>query len=135
MCVVMEATKSTPTTHKELRGSVLDVLRELLSGRRDEDILALVSKLVARNNELELLLAKMRESKNRGERVSSAPPRPMAGDPIGPRPPNSRRCAVRHRLDYGEFQTRFLFPSRSVHVRYAQRSASASGMRRPKSST
>ena len=72
MCVVMEATKSTPTTHKELRGSVLDVLRELLSGRRDEDILALVSKLVARNNELELLLAKMRESKNRGERVSSA---------------------------------------------------------------
>ena len=72
MCVIMEATKSTPTTHKELRGSVLDVLRELLSGRRDEDILALVSKLVARNNELELLLAKMRESKNRGERVSSA---------------------------------------------------------------
>ena len=80
MCVVVEATKSTPPAHKELRGSVLDVLRELLSGRRDEDILALVSKLVARNHELELLLAKMREGKNRGERAARVAVHEAAAD-------------------------------------------------------
>lgn len=61
-------TSTEPTS--ERRGSVLDMLRELLAARRDEEVLAIVKKLVARNNELELLLAKMRESKNRGERIS-----------------------------------------------------------------
>jgi transposase len=60
------------TGAKELRGGVVDILRELLADDRDEDIIALVSKLVSRNQELELLLGKMRESKNRGERVSRA---------------------------------------------------------------
>jgi transposase len=59
-------------TSKQLSGSVLDVLRELLTGRRDDEIIELFAKLVARNKELELLLGKMRESKNRGEQISSA---------------------------------------------------------------
>jgi hypothetical protein len=49
---------------------VLEVLRELLTGGHTDEVLALVAKLVARNHELELLLAKARESKNRGERVA-----------------------------------------------------------------
>jgi transposase len=56
----------------ELRGPVLDVLKELLTGRRDEEVIALVARLMSRNQELELLLAKMRESKNRGEQISAA---------------------------------------------------------------
>jgi transposase len=56
----------------ELRGSVLDVLKELLAGRRDEDVLQLFATLVSRNRELELLLAKLRESKNRGEQIAAA---------------------------------------------------------------
>ncbi len=56
----------------ELRGTILDVLRELLAERRDDDVLELFAKLVARNHELEATLAKMRESKNRGERISAA---------------------------------------------------------------
>jgi hypothetical protein len=59
-------------TSKQLSGSVLDVLRELLTGRRDDEIIELFAKLVARNKELELLLGKMRESKNRGEQISAA---------------------------------------------------------------
>src|SRR5260370_14040469 len=55
---------------KEVRGSVLEVVRELLAGGRGEELLAVVSKLLARNAELELLLAKLRD-KNRRERVSS----------------------------------------------------------------
>lgn len=53
----------------ERRGAVLDVLRELLVSRRDEEIVELVSQLVSRNRDLELLVAKMRESKHHGERV------------------------------------------------------------------
>lgn len=54
----------------ELRGAPLDVVRELLGDGRTEEVLAVVAALVSRNRELEMLLAKMRESKNRGERVS-----------------------------------------------------------------
>jgi transposase len=61
---------TTTDTTKELRGSVLDVLRELLAGHHDAEVIALVAKLVARNKELELLLAKLREGKNRGEHIS-----------------------------------------------------------------
>ena len=53
------------------RGPVLEVLRELLTGGHDDEVIALVAKLVARNRELELLLAKLRESKNRGERAAA----------------------------------------------------------------
>ncbi len=54
----------------KIRGEVLDVLRELLAGGRTEEVLALFAKLVSRNRELELLLARMRESRKRGEGVS-----------------------------------------------------------------
>src|SRR5215212_8245647 len=69
---VSEATASTTEAKQELSGTVLEVLRELLRGRHDDAVIALVTKLVARNHELELLLAKLRESKNRGEHVSAA---------------------------------------------------------------
>jgi transposase len=50
---------------------VVDVVRELLVGDHDEDVLAVVEQLVSRNTELELLLAKVREhAKNKSERVS-----------------------------------------------------------------
>jgi len=54
----------------ELSGPVLDVLRELMAGGHSEEALALVAKLLARNEELEKLLAAARASKNRGERLS-----------------------------------------------------------------
>ena len=60
-----ESTKRT-----EFKGSVLDVLKELLAGGRNEEILALVTRLESRNRELELLLAKARAGKNRGEHLS-----------------------------------------------------------------
>ena len=62
--------KSAPPAKSELKGSVLEVLKDLLAGRRDEEILALVTKLVARNGELELLLAKLRERRNKGEHIA-----------------------------------------------------------------
>ncbi len=56
-----------------LSGEVIEVLHELLAGATHEkEVLALVTKLLARNRELELLLGKMRESRNRGEHVSRA---------------------------------------------------------------
>jgi transposase len=55
----------------ELRGAPLDVVRELLGEGRTEEVLAVVAALVSRNRELEMLLAKMRESRNRGERISA----------------------------------------------------------------
>lgn len=55
-----------------LRGEVLEVLRQLLAGGRTDEVIALVAKLLSRNRELELLLAKMRESRKRGEGVSQA---------------------------------------------------------------
>ena len=57
---------------QELSGSVLEVLRALLTQGHDTEVIALFTKLVARNQELELLLGKLRESKNRGERISQA---------------------------------------------------------------
>jgi transposase len=63
-------TTGTDSAKNEVRGAVLDVVRELLARGRGEEILGVVSKLVARNAELEQLLAKLRD-KNRRERVSS----------------------------------------------------------------
>ncbi len=48
------------------------MLGELLKSGRTDDVIALVSSLVARNRELELLLGKLRESKNRGEHIAAS---------------------------------------------------------------
>lgn len=56
----------------EQRGAVLDVLSELLAKGCKDEVIALVSRLVSRNRELELMLARLRQSKNRGEHVSAA---------------------------------------------------------------
>jgi len=61
---------SDTSTKTELRGSVLDVVRQLLAGGKSEELVAVVTKLVARNEELERLVAKLRESKNRGEHIA-----------------------------------------------------------------
>lgn len=53
-----------------MRGPVLDVVKELLAGGHDKEVVAVVAKLVARNEELERLVSKLRESKNRGEHIS-----------------------------------------------------------------
>lgn len=63
--------ENAPAT-KELRGSVLEVLKELLAGRRDADVIELVAQLVDRNGQLELLIAKLREKRNKGEHVPSS---------------------------------------------------------------
>ena len=61
---------STSTSGSELRGSVLEVVGELHDGGKKPELLAVVAKLVARNVELERLISKLRESKNRGEQIS-----------------------------------------------------------------
>ncbi len=59
-------------TKSELRGEPLDVVRELLGpGPVAQQVLSVVAALVSRNRELEMLLAKMRESRNRGEHISA----------------------------------------------------------------
>ncbi len=63
-------TTGTDSAKKEVRGTVLEVIRELLAGGRSDEAIGVVAKLVARNEELEALVAKMRD-KNRRERVSS----------------------------------------------------------------
>lgn len=63
-------TTSTEPAKNEVRGTVLDVVRELFAKGRGEELIEVVSKLVSRNAELELLLAKLRD-RNRRERVSS----------------------------------------------------------------
>lgn len=72
--VTSAAAASTISDEKhELKGTVLDVLGELLAGApHAKAALALVQKLVLRNQELELLCAKLRERKNRGEHISEA---------------------------------------------------------------
>lgn len=49
---------------------MLDVVKELLAAGHDDAAVAVVAKLVARNEELERLITKLRESKNSGEHVS-----------------------------------------------------------------
>ncbi len=56
-------------TKSELRGSVLDVLRELLTVGRDDEVIALFAKLVARNGDLEKLVATLRAGKHPGEHI------------------------------------------------------------------
>lgn len=66
----MTSATTKASTKTELRGPVLDVVKELLATGHDEQVVAVVAKLVARNEELERLIAKLRESKNRGEHIS-----------------------------------------------------------------
>jgi transposase len=56
----------------ERRGQVLDVVKELLSEGHTDEVLALVSKLVARNSELEKRLAEVLSRGKKNEGVSSA---------------------------------------------------------------
>ena len=64
--------QSVPTTSAaEMRGTILAVLRALLSERRDEEIVALFTKLVARNGELEKKLGEMLSRRNLGGRVKT----------------------------------------------------------------
>ena len=56
----------------EKRGPVLEVLRELLTERRDTDVLELVSKLIVRNSELERRLMQMLSRGHKNEGVSTA---------------------------------------------------------------
>jgi len=59
-------------TDGDLRGSVLDVLAALLAEQRTDEALAVVKKLLARNHELELQLAKLLSRGKTREGVSSA---------------------------------------------------------------
>lgn len=71
MAITTRVSQASSTKKETKKGAVLDVLRELLAERRDDVVLDLVAKLVARNNELELLLAQVRDRKSRGEHISS----------------------------------------------------------------
>jgi transposase len=65
-------TAATTSTSSEKRGPVLEVLRELLAEGRDGAVLALVSKLVARNGELEQRLAQLLSRGHKNEGISTA---------------------------------------------------------------
>jgi transposase len=68
---VSDAPSTTAREPREKRGPVLDVLRELLTERRDSDVLALVSKLMLRNSELERRLMQMLSRGHKNEGVST----------------------------------------------------------------
>lgn len=91
----MGARKNKPPKDddKELRGTVLEVLKVLLSEHRDDAILELVTKLVARNEELEKLLARIRASKNKGEKVSREQLKELLAASLRDIRPTTRNCA------------------------------------------
>ena len=62
----------------ETRGEVLDVLRELLTGRRDDDVVALVTQLVANNTELALRAAKLSQLEKRNAELEKQLERVLA---------------------------------------------------------
>jgi transposase len=65
------AKKSKPTRDAtEVRGDVLEVLRELLAEGRSAEIEGLVRKLLSRNSELERLLAMVKTKGRKNERIS-----------------------------------------------------------------
>jgi transposase len=75
--VMMAAVPSAATLaidgKQALKGNVLEVMAELVAdSEHAKEAIALVQKLVARNHELELLLAKMRERRNHGEHTSAS---------------------------------------------------------------
>jgi transposase len=59
-------------TSGDKRGPVLEVLRELLAEGRDGEVLALVTKLVSRNGELERRLAQLLSRGHKNEGLSTA---------------------------------------------------------------
>lgn len=65
------ANVTATTTTQEWRGPVLDVLRQLLAEDRDDAIVALFKKLVARNSDLEMRLGELL-SRRKNERISTA---------------------------------------------------------------
>ena len=70
-----DVSKSGATTSgatNERRGQVLEVLKELLAGGQTNEVVVLVAKLVARNFELERLLADAKWKDKKNEGVSSA---------------------------------------------------------------
>jgi transposase len=69
---VSDAASTTARETSEKRGPVLEVLRELLTERRDSEVLALVSKLMVRNSELERRLMQMLSRGHKNEGVSTA---------------------------------------------------------------
>jgi transposase len=69
-------TSAAPTATRtqedeDLRLPVLEALRELLKSGRDDEVLELVAKLVARNSELEKRLAEIAARRHHGEGISS----------------------------------------------------------------
>jgi len=69
--VTVAAKDSTASKSSVHRGPVLEVLHKLLAEGRNEGVVALVTKLVARNRELELQLAKLQARGKKNEGVSS----------------------------------------------------------------
>lgn len=66
----MKSRATEKRTPKEQRGSVVNVLRDLLGDHASAPaVLEMVTKLVSRNEELERLLARMRSSGGKNERV------------------------------------------------------------------
>ena len=63
---------TTAATSGEKRGPVLEVLRELLAEGRDGEVLALFTKLVSRNGELERRLAQLLSRGHKNEGLSTA---------------------------------------------------------------
>lgn len=67
----MATTTSDAKKTTEMRGGVLDVVRDLLASQKTESALNVVAKLVARNAELEKLVASLRAAKGKkNERVA-----------------------------------------------------------------
>lgn len=62
----------------ETHGEVLDVLRELLTGGRDDDVVALVTQLVANNTELAVRAAKVSELEKRNAELEKQLERVLA---------------------------------------------------------
>lgn len=67
-CPTAKEAEGVQAASNERQGTVLEMLRELLSEGRDQEVLALVRKLVERNSELEQRLAELlsRRRKNEG---------------------------------------------------------------------
>ena len=68
----MPAAETADTSKSERRGTVLKVLGELLAEGRTGEVMALVVKLVARNSELEKLLADAKSRVHKNEGISTA---------------------------------------------------------------
>jgi hypothetical protein len=66
------ASPNTNATTQERRGQVLEILHELLSEGREQEVVELFTKLVARNTQLEKQLADIVSRRRKNEGVSTA---------------------------------------------------------------